>query len=177
MLSLMRDYLRLLLFCAGVLAGIQVPGFIDQYHKSLQAHLAEAQQQLAGFQRDADNYFGGDLQQLINHYADSNDPVFNAGGGNLKQLVARREQLQQALQNFEGEFWQPYQHIVLHPLPDIRQEVWQHFSYQLLLKPEAIVFGLLSGLLVAMLIESLLGACFWCTIKGIGRLRRRPTSV
>ena len=174
MLSLMRDYLRLLLFCAGVLAGIQVPGFIDQYQKSLQAHLAEAQQQLAGFQRDADHYFGGDLQQLINHYATSTDPVFSAGGGNLKDLVTRQQQLQQALHNFNGHFWQPYQQVLLHPVSDIRQEVWQHFSYQLLLKPEAIVFGLLSGLLLAMLIESLLGAFFWCTIKGLRRPRPRP---
>ncbi|MCH1921196.1 DUF2937 family protein [Shewanella sp. A3A] len=177
MLKLLRDYLRLVLFCAGVLAGIQVPGFVDQYHKSLQAHLAEAQQQLAGFQRDADRYFNGDLQQLIAHYANSNDPVFSAGGVNLQQLAVRHEQLAHALARFNGHVWQPYQQIVLDPIADIRQEVWQHYSYQLLLKPEAIIFGLLSGLLIALLIESLLSACFWCIINGIGRLRRRPTSV
>lgn len=176
MVKLLRDYLRLVLFCLGVLAGIQVPGFVDQYHKSLQAHLAEVNQQLAGFQRDADRYFNGSLEQLIQHYAASDDPIFTAGGQNIGDIAQRRQQLAQALRGFDGAFWHPYRELVLHPQPDIRAEVWQHFSYQLLLKPEAIVFGLLSGLLTAMLIEALLSACFWCTIKGVGRIFKRPIS-
>ena len=46
------DYLRLLLFTGGVLIGVQVPGFIDQYGKSLEAHLLESSQSLKEFQRE-----------------------------------------------------------------------------------------------------------------------------
>ncbi|QSX35367.1 DUF2937 family protein [Shewanella avicenniae] len=176
MIKLLRDYLRLLLFGLGVLAGIQVPGFVDQYQKSVQAHLAEVSQQLAGFQRDADRYFNGNLEQLISHYGNSNDPVFSAGGSNIGAIAQRQLQLSRAVQGFEGAYWHPYRELLLNPLPDIRAEVWQHFSYQLLLKPEAIAFGLLAGLLTAMFIEALLSACFWCTIKGVARVYRRSPS-
>lgn len=157
MLKILRDYLRLLLFFAGTLAGLQIPGFVDQYGKSLQAHLAEANQQLAGFQRDADRYFGGNLEQLIAHYAASSDPVFSAGGNNLSAMAKRRYQLQDALQRFNASVYSPYSELLLHPLADIREEVWQHYSHNVLLKPDAMAFGLLSGLLLAMVTETLLG--------------------
>ncbi|MDF0534639.1 DUF2937 family protein [Shewanella yunxiaonensis] len=156
MLKMLRDYLRLLLFFTGTLAGLQVPGFVDQYGKSLQAHLAEAKQQLAGFQQDADRYFGGNLEQLIAHYAASPDPIFSAGGNNVSTMAQRQYVLQDAWQRFNKAIYTPYTEILLHPLPDIRQEVWQHYSHNVLLKPDAMAFGLVSGLLLAMLTEALL---------------------
>ncbi|MFQ6372307.1 DUF2937 family protein [Shewanella sp. YIC-542] len=164
MLTMLRDYLRLLLFFAGTLAGLQIPGFVDQYGKSLQAHLAEANRQLAGFQADAERYFGGNLEQLIAHYAASNDPIFNAGGDNLSSMAQRRYLLQDALQRFQRNAYSPYSELLLHPLADIRREVWQHYSHNVLLKPDAMAFGLLSGLLLAMATEALLGL-LWCMLR------------
>ncbi|RML78834.1 hypothetical protein APX70_05575, partial [Pseudomonas syringae pv. maculicola] len=40
----MRSYLRLVLFTTGLLFGVQVPGFISDYSKRVEAHLIEAQQ-------------------------------------------------------------------------------------------------------------------------------------
>jgi hypothetical protein len=44
------SYLRLVLFTLGLLVGVQVPGFINDYAKRVEAHLIEAQTGLAGFQ-------------------------------------------------------------------------------------------------------------------------------
>ncbi|MCD8476102.1 MAG: DUF2937 family protein, partial [Shewanella fodinae] len=63
--------------------------------------------------------------------------------------------LQDALQRFNASVYSPYSELLLHPLADIREEVWQHYSHNVLLKPDAMAFGLLSGLLLAMVIEAL----------------------
>ena len=44
------SYLRLVLFTLGLLIGVQVPGFINDYANRVEAHLIEAQTGLAGFQ-------------------------------------------------------------------------------------------------------------------------------
>ena len=44
-----RSYLRLLVFAFGLLVGVQVPGFIDDYTKRVDAHRAESEQSLLGF--------------------------------------------------------------------------------------------------------------------------------
>lgn len=47
---MLLSYLRLVLFAAGLLIGVQVPGFINDYAKRVEAHLIEAQNGLRGFQ-------------------------------------------------------------------------------------------------------------------------------
>lgn len=43
------SYLRLVLFTLGLLIGVQVPGFINDYANRVQAHLIEAQTGLRVF--------------------------------------------------------------------------------------------------------------------------------
>ena len=43
---MLLSYLRLVLFAIGLLVGVQVPGFINDYAKRVEAHLIEARQQL-----------------------------------------------------------------------------------------------------------------------------------
>jgi len=59
------DYLRLILFAVGLLAGVQVPGFIDQYAQRVSAHQIEVATDFRGFQQVADQYFGGSVEALI----------------------------------------------------------------------------------------------------------------
>jgi hypothetical protein len=46
---MLRSYLRLILFTLGLLVGVQVPGFIEDYAKRVDAHRLEAEQGLKGF--------------------------------------------------------------------------------------------------------------------------------
>ena len=74
MIKFCIDYLRLILFCSGLLIGIQVPAVVDQYEKRIDAHLTEALQVLAGFKQTADRYFNGSVEELVKHYENSDDP-------------------------------------------------------------------------------------------------------
>ena len=55
------SYLRLVLFAIGLLVGVQVPGFINDYAKRVEAHLIEAQTGLRGFDSDVCRFQISDL--------------------------------------------------------------------------------------------------------------------
>ena len=61
---MLRSYLRLTLFAFGLLLGVQVPGFVDDYAKRVEAHRLESQQSLKGFQETARNFFKGDMDAV-----------------------------------------------------------------------------------------------------------------
>ena len=51
MIKLCADYLRIILFCSGLLIGIQIPAVVDQYAKRIDAHLTEVLDVLAVFNK------------------------------------------------------------------------------------------------------------------------------
>ena len=57
---MLLSYLRLVLFAVGLLVGVQVPGFISDYAKRVEAHLIEAQTGLRGFDATAQQFFNGE---------------------------------------------------------------------------------------------------------------------
>ena len=168
------DYLRLLLFMAAVLVGIQLPGFIQQYENSLQAHLAEAKLSLQPFVRDAQIHTGGSLAALIERYQQNPDLAVRAGGGNIATLAQRVSYLENLLSELAGQPWQRAWYSLVSPDPALFAEVRQQYDYQVPLNLAAIGWGLVFGLLVMLLLDLLLGL-LWL----IGRLLRgiNPTGI
>ena len=147
------DYLRLILFTSGLLIGVQVPGFIDQYGKSLQAHLLESSLSLKAFQGDAERYFNGNLDQLIAHYQDNPDAVIRDGGASIAAISNRNLLLTQAWTRFTTSPYSAYRHVILQPITDIKDEVWRHYTYNIILNPSAIIVGLTCGMTLSLLAE------------------------
>ena len=160
MIKYLMDYFRLALFVCGVLIGIQVPAFMDQYEQRLEAHQLEAKLNLAEFQRDADRFFDGDIGQLIRHYRQNNDPVVNAGSDSIESIYQRYLLLTEAITQYRLNSYSPYQQLVLNPQKDIQTETWNNYSHVILLKPEAIAIGVLLGFLIAALSESVLSILY-----------------
>jgi len=144
----LRSYLRLTLFAFGLLVGIQVPGFIEAYAQHVEARRLEAQQGLQGFQQTAQRFFGGDLDALVRHYQDSDDPVFQSDAQSVEQLVSRARMLEREWQAMQGPWYARAAHVLLGAQRSLREQV--------LLAPEAIAWGLSCALLLAWLVESLL---------------------
>ncbi|PXF29093.1 hypothetical protein WH50_22715 [Pokkaliibacter plantistimulans] len=166
-----RDYLRLMVFAVGLLLGVQVPGLIDQYQKRVDAHLQEAGQNLQAFQLTADKYFKGDLQALIQHYADSDDPVFQADSVSVRAVYQRYQVFtaeQRALQQpWYGVTW----HMLVAANRSLLQETLNQYSYTVPLTPSAIGWGVAVGFLASFLIE--LFVLLLARIVGIGPFSRR----
>jgi hypothetical protein len=144
------SYFRLILFLGGVLVGVQVPVFVHQYGNTLEAHFKESQSSLHEFQNNAREYFGGDMEALIAHYQKNGDPVFQEGGKSIQSIYARFIELKKAVADFRESVWNAYAQAIIYPLSDIRKEVLDHYAYAVKLDFGAILFGLVSGFVLAV---------------------------
>jgi Protein of unknown function (DUF2937) len=154
--QVLRAYLRLALFAVGLLAGVQVPGFVDQYSKRVSAHYIEVVQNFAGFQRTADQYFGGDIDALIAHHEASPDSVFKDEAKPIRAMYARLRSLTFEVAAMQRALLSRIAHVALQPDKEILNETIAAYSYTVPLNQEAILCGVLAGLLLALAIESLL---------------------
>lgn len=161
-----RSYLRLLLFTFGLLAGIQVPGVVKDYSQRVEAHLLESRQALTGFQETAQRFFNGDLQALVRHYRTSDDPVFNSDANSIESLLIRNQLLEQEWQALQGSWVSRTWHVLVQPDPQLREETLKSYSYQILLVPEAIGWGIGAGFVLAFVVESLLLVIGWVILGG-----------
>jgi len=172
--SMLLSYLRLVLFAAGLLIGVQVPGFINDYAKRVEAHLIEAQTGLRGFQGTAEQFFKGDLQALVAHYRASDDPVFRSDADSLSTLLNRQTALDKQFQAMQGPWYIRFLQVVLAADPDIRKETWNGYSYQILLTPEAMIWGMSGALLLSFGIECLIRLIDWVVLGGRRLRQSRP---
>ena len=171
---MLLSYLRLVLFAAGLLIGVQVPGFINDYAKRVEAHLIEAQTGLSGFQGTAIQFFKGDMQALVAHYRASEDPVFRSDADSLSNLLTRQLALDKQFQAMQGPWYIRFLQVVLAADPDIRKETWNGYSYQILLTPEAMIWGMSGALLLSFGIECLFRLIDWVVLGGKRLRQSRP---
>jgi hypothetical protein len=82
-------YFLVLAACAAVLLGIQIPNFVDQYEKRLDAHLSEVAINLRAYQEIADQFFGGSVQALIDKHQQGKDAVFKAEAKPIGVMLER----------------------------------------------------------------------------------------
>jgi len=150
------EYIRLCLFFGAALIGIQVPSFVEQYGQRLQSHALESNASLGEFQADADRYFNGDIEELIEHYKNSKDRVFVDGSKSIGAISNRNTLLVRSLEQFNASPVSAYQATFLTPVDDIRKEAWTHYDHSIRLKPISIVWALGLGAVVALLCEILI---------------------
>lgn len=150
---MLRHYLRLVVFTVGLLVGVQAPGFVDQYAKRVSAHYIEVKHNFAGFQQAADQYFNGDVAALVAHHLASPDPVFKGEAKTIGALFARIKALAAELDAMSGSSLSRLIHVVVNPNHDILKETSAEYSYTVPLSPDAILYGLTTGLVVALAIE------------------------
>lgn len=152
---MLRAYLRLVLFALGLLAGVQAPGFVDQYAKRVSAHYIEATRDFAGFQHTANVYFGGSVEALIAHHQSSSDAVFKDEAKSVTALYARLKKLAIELDAMSGSLFGRIVHVAFYPDKGILDETVAAYSYTVPLNQEAILCGLIAALLLALLAETL----------------------
>jgi hypothetical protein len=151
-----RSYLRLALFALGLLVGVQVPGFIEDYSKRVEAHRLESEQGLTGFRDTAKRFFNGELQALVTHYQASNDPVMRSDAQSVGYLVDRASFLEMEWQAMQRPWYGQVWHLATAADRELMDETYSAYRYQVLLAPQAIAWGLVCALLLAWLVESLL---------------------
>ncbi len=147
------EYIRITLFVGGAFIGVQVPSFVDQYGQRLESHMLESQTSLEGFQADANKYFNGNIETLIQHYAKNADPVINDGGTSIASLYSRAQFLNRSWAQFNSSFQQRYWHAFANPVKTIQTETWEGYDYAIKLDTHGIAWALGLGFLFSALIE------------------------
>lgn len=167
---MLRSYLRLALFAFGLLLGVQVPGFLDDYAKRVEAHRLESEQSLKGFRDTARRFFEGDLDALVAHYRVSADPVMRSDARSVDHLVQRSALLEREWQAMRGPWYVQAWHLATAADAELFQETRQAYRYQVLFTPDAILWGVICALLLAWLAELLVLLSGWAF--GAGRTRQ-----
>jgi hypothetical protein len=165
-----RGYLRLLVFAFGLLVGVQVPGVVDDYAKRVAAQRAESEESLLGFRETAARFFNGDLNALVAHYRASADEVMRSDAESIAHLVSRAELLEAEWLAMQGPWYGQAWHLLSDADREILQQTLDAYTYQVLLAPQAIFWGLGVGLVLAWLVELLALGIGWTV--GIGRKHR-----
>ncbi len=178
---MIREYGRLIFFTAGLLVGIQLPAFIEQYRLRIDAQLTEARENLSGFQRTADLFFDGQLKALIAHYRSSDDPVFNADAENVLAIFNRVQMLTREQTAMAAAWYRQASHVLFFAPDELRAGTLEAFSYSAPLNPQAIAWGIATGFILAILIEGSSRGCVWCGkrmgLSAYRRLTRKRVTV
>jgi hypothetical protein len=167
------DFIRINLarlgFALGILLGVQAPNLVMQYEHRVVAHLSEATQNFAGFQKIADAYFGGKVTELIRHHEQSSDPVFHAEAAPIRKLWQRLQHLRSEQAALDGSFAGALAHVALAADPELRRETISGYAATVPLTMNAIVCGLIAAFLCGALLDGL-----WSLLAfGLWRLRHR----
>lgn len=159
---------RLLLICA-VVAGGLVPGFIAQYRQRLGGRLDQARLDLEPWQKLADQYHHGDLQQLIQYHLDSTDATFHAEGAVLQSLLLSVQRLQSAVDALHGSLLQQIAYLARHTDPGLARATFADWVPTFALSTEGILFAVLFALTVWLVFHAL----WWLLARSGEWLSRR----
>jgi hypothetical protein len=153
---MLAGYLRLIIFAIGLLIGVQVPSFVDQYAKRVSAHQIEVSVNFKGFQETADRYFGASVPALIAHHAASADQVFQVEAKVIREMYERLLALNAEVAAMQGPLIKQVVHVLFSANREILDETRRAYTYTVPLDPTAIACGVSLGACLAILIESLL---------------------
>jgi hypothetical protein len=171
----MRGSLRLLIFAGSLLAGMQVPSYLDQYGKRVDAHLLEVTYNLSGFQDTANQMFDGDLEALIAYYANSDDRVFEQDANSIRSIYNRYLLLSREQFAVNAPWYDSAFHMLFSADPELRAEALSGYSYSVPLDLSALEWGFGVAILVTLMVELLLSICGRLFVGKRGRHRQGLT--
>ena len=161
-ISLLKTYSRLFIFAGGLLLGIQVPNFVDQYERRIDAHYLEVSANISGFQSTADLLFSGDMQALIAYYEASNDLVFESDAQSIRSIVDRFIRISAEREAMSGSAIAAAMHVILSADDEFVDETFDQYGYTVPLNMLAVEWGLASALLLTIAIDLGLFGCVKC---------------
>lgn len=165
----LHHYVSMIVFTLGFVVGIQVPNFVDQYVKRVDAHFQEANQHLQGYQKIADLNHGGDLNRLIQRHAESSDATFREETEVIQNLVGNQQRYLNEKQAMMQPWWRRIMHMVVEGDRQILQQTYQQYAPGVPLSLEAVAAGFSVAMLFCVILE--LTAGLLIALSGLGKNR------
>ena len=149
-MRLLKEYTIRLVFTAGILLGVQVPNFIDQYTQKISAHYLEASENFSGFQVTADKFHGGSVKALIQRHEGSDDPVFQSEAGPIKEIHSRILAFSSEMKSLSTNLFGKIYHVAFKSDRAVLKETVSEYSATIPLNTDAIICGLGLGMVSAL---------------------------
>ncbi len=156
-MSFLYRYLLIFVACIALLMGIQIPSFVDQYEKRLDAHFQEVQTDLKGYQDIADRDFGGSMESLIRRHKESTDMVFRDEASPIETIYLRFLHFRDQREGLKTQLPGKVLYIVRYGDHDLLRETYASYSYTIPLDSTAIYTGFALVGIVVLLLEFLTG--------------------
>jgi len=159
-------YFLVLIACASILLGIQIPNFVDQYEKRLDAHFIEVGNSLRGYQEIADRYYDGSVAALIKKHEESKDRANRDEAGPIRNIYERYLRFKDEKRSLETGLVGKVAFIIAKGDRELINETYINYSFTIPLNRAAVLSGALSAAFVLLLVELLMMA--------LSRLFRSP---
>lgn len=154
-MSILFRYFMIVIACAALLAGIQIPNLADQYGKRVDAHLREVTINFQPFQDIANQHTHGKIDELIEMHRRSDIPTFRAEGSAIERMYQRKLRFEAEARALQTNLFKRVFHILLRPDSEMLEETLIQYSATVPLNQDAIIFGALFALVAMLLIEGL----------------------
>ena len=174
-MSVIYRYLMIIVACVSLLIGLQVPSFVDQYHKRVDAHLREVIVNLQPFVEIATKYFDGDMEKLLALHRNSEAQPFKEEGKAIEQMLQRKAHFEAELTALNTDLPHRALHVLMHSDQQLREEALAQYSYTVPLDIPALSFGAGAAIAVLLIVELLL-ALLRAGIAVVMRLVRAPAA-
>lgn len=149
--------------------GIQVPSFVDQYQKRVDAHFLEVSTNISGFQSTADLLFNGEIEALIAYYESSADEVFQRDADSIRLIVNRFNRISAEQAALQSNVIAVAMHVMFAADREFFDEAVAQYTYTVPLNSIAIQWGLAIAILITLTIDLILFTC----VKSLGMVGRR----
>ena len=156
MTGILYRYFIVVVACIALLVGLQIPNFVDQYQKRVDAHLREVTVNLQPFQDIANKYFGGDIGKLIELHRASAEKPLQEEGTAIELMVARKLRFETDMAALNTILPLKVLHVMLYGDREILHEVISQYSYAVPLNQDALIFGGCVAMIILFLVELLL---------------------
>lgn len=154
--NLLYRYLMIIVACVALLLGLQVPNFVDQYQKRVDAHLREVAVNLQPFQAIADKYFAGDMDKLIALHRGSIERPFQEEVAGIEQMVQRKSRFEADLLALQASLPVKAFRVLVQGDREMIDETLGQFSYNVPINMDALLFGAGFAFSLLLLLEALL---------------------
>ncbi|HEX5127906.1 MAG TPA: DUF2937 family protein [Rhodocyclaceae bacterium] len=166
-------YFLIAIASAAMLLGIQIPNFIDQYQKRLDAHLIEVTENLRGFQEIANKYHQGSLEALIKEHEESASQTFRGEAVPIRAMYERYKAFRGEQSNMNTNLAGKIVHVMFGRNRQLLDETVSNYSFNIPLNQEAVLCGAIFAAVGLIIMETLVKFVVW----SIGMTFGSSTSV
>ncbi len=150
--DILRRYLTVLVACAALLAGLQLPNLADQYQKRVDAHLREVTTNFQPYQDIANKYFGGSIEKLVELHRRSGEKPFQEEGAAIEQMYQRKLRFEAEAAALNATLPYRIAHVLFGPDREMMDETLAQYTYTVPLNEDAL---LVAGAVTALTLLAL----------------------